>query len=65
LVILTVCIIYSSAFRPTYAAVEETCVYIAMDTPWQRAEKTSDHFRPTRGSWIEIKARRAPMIPGK
>jgi hypothetical protein len=61
---LTVCIIYSRAFNPTYPAVVYTWVYMAMERPWQMAEKTSDHLRPRSGICTEHKARMAPRIPG-
>ena len=61
----TVCMMYSSAFRPTYPAVFLTCVYMAMERPWQIAENTSDHFLPRRGICTEIRASAAPITPGE
>lgn len=46
---LTVCMIYSNAFSPTYPAVVLTCVYIAIASPWQIAENTKLHLRPSSG----------------
>ena len=55
---------YSRAFKPTKPAVVWTWVYMAMERPWQIAEKTKDHFRPTRGIWTDTRAMIAPMMPG-